>query len=59
MLAFFLSVVLGSMTILGPLLLILGWMSYRSQKPAKGQAVLLAVLGLALFSAGMVSLIYY
>lgn len=59
MLAFCMSVVLGSMTILGPLLVILGWMSYRSERPAKRQAVLMAVIGVALFSVGICSLIYY
>lgn len=59
MLILFVSVVLGSMTIIGPLLLILAWMVFRGEKPAKLQALFLGLLGLVLFATGVVSFMVY
>jgi hypothetical protein len=59
MLILFVSVVLGSMTIIGPLLLVLAWMMFRSEKPARLQALFMALLGLILFATGVVSFWIY
>ena len=59
MLVLFLSVVLGSMVIIGPMLLVLAWMMFRGEKPAKVQGAFLGGLGLILFITGIVSFIVY